>query len=67
MVSVAIPGITVHNVFMPYRPRKKKPQAKPGEPGNAQSRDYQFLDQRRRDFTTRNILSRLRNRKSDIK
>jgi hypothetical protein len=53
---------------MPHRPRKsKKPEAKPGEPGSSQSRDYQFLDQRRRDFTTRNILSRLRNRKSDIK
>jgi hypothetical protein len=53
---------------MPYRPRKsKKPQAKPGETGTGQSGGYQFLDQRRRDFTTRNTLSRLRNRKSDIK
>jgi hypothetical protein len=52
---------------MPYRPRKKKPQAKPGEPGSAQSRDNQFQAQRRHDFTSRNILSRLRNRKSDIK
>jgi hypothetical protein len=53
---------------MPYRPRKsKKPEAKPGEPGSAQSRDHQFLDQRRRDFATRNTLARLRNRKSDIK
>jgi hypothetical protein len=53
---------------MPYRPRKaKKPAAKPGETGNSQSRDFQFLDQRRRDFATRNTLSRLRNRKSDIK
>ena len=66
-VSVANPGLTMHSVFMPYRPKKKKPQPKAGEPGSAQSRDYQFLDQRRRDFTTRNILSRLRNRKSDIK
>jgi hypothetical protein len=63
---VAILTFTVHSVDMPYRPKKKKPQAKPGEAGS-QSRDYQFLDQRRRDFTTRNILSRLRNRKSDIK
>jgi hypothetical protein len=51
---------------MPYRPKKaKKPQAKPGEPGSAQS--YKFPDQRRHDFASRNILSRLRNRKSDIK
>jgi hypothetical protein len=57
----------MHSVDMPYRPKKKKPQAKPGEPGSGQSRDYQFLDQRHRDFTTRNTLARLRNRKSDIK
>jgi len=66
-LSVAILGFSVHSVGMPYRPRKKKPQAKPGEPGSAPSRDNQFLDQRRHDFTSRNILSRLRNRKSDIK
>jgi hypothetical protein len=55
-------------VAVPYRPKKsKKPQTKPGDPKSGQSSDYQFLDQRRRDFTTRNILSRLRNRKSDIK
>ncbi|HWC58394.1 MAG TPA: hypothetical protein VHC44_01775 [Verrucomicrobiae bacterium] len=64
---MAIFTLIVHGWGMPYRPRKKKPQAKPGEPGSAQSRDYQFLDQRRRDFTTRNTLARLRNRKSDIK
>jgi len=53
---------------MPYRPkRSKKPEAKPGELGKNQSGDFQFLDQRRRDFTTRNTLARLRNRKSDIK
>jgi hypothetical protein len=53
---------------MPYRPKKaKKPQAKPGEPGSAQTRDPQFQAQRRHDFASRNILSRLRNRKSDIK
>jgi hypothetical protein len=53
---------------MPYRPRKKKKvQPGPGQPGAAQSSDYQFLDQRRRDFATRNTLARLRNRKSDIK
>jgi hypothetical protein len=65
---VAILAFSVHSVAVPYRPKKsKKPQAKPGEPGSAQSHDYQFFDQRRRDFTTRNTLSRLRNRKSDIK
>jgi hypothetical protein len=64
---LAIPAVTVHSVAMPYRPKKaKKPEGKPGEAGS-QSRDFQFLDQRRRDFTTRNTLARLRNRKSDIK
>jgi hypothetical protein len=65
-VSVAILSFSMHSVDMPYRPKKKKPQVKTGEAGN-QSRDYQFLDQRHRDFTTRNTLARLRNRKSDIK
>jgi hypothetical protein len=53
---------------MPHRPRKKKKiQPGPGQPGDGQPSDYQFLDQRRRDFATRNTLARLRNRKSDIK
>jgi hypothetical protein len=53
---------------MPYRPKRaKKPDAKAGAAGSSESRDNQFLDQRRRDFATRNTLSRLRNRKSDIK
>jgi hypothetical protein len=53
---------------MPYRPKKsKKPDAKAGAAVSGQSRDYQFFDQRRRDSATRNTLSRLRNRKSDIK
>jgi hypothetical protein len=53
---------------MPYRPRtSKKSDAKAGAAGSSQSRDYQFLDQRRRDFATRNTLARLRNRKSDLK
>jgi hypothetical protein len=53
---------------MPYRPRKiKKVQTGPGKPGSGPSADHQFLDQRRRDFATRNTLARLRNRKSDIK
>jgi hypothetical protein len=65
---VAIFDFTVHSVDMPYRPkRSKKPEAKAGELGKNQSGDFQFLDQRRRDFTTRNTLARLRNRKSDIK
>ena len=68
VVSLAIHSITVHSVVMPYRPKRaKKPEAKPGEPGSDKSREFQFLDQRRRDFTTRNTLQRLRNRKSDIK
>jgi hypothetical protein len=68
VVSVAIVALTVHSVDMPYRPRKsKKPDAKAGAAGSSQSRDYQFLDQRRRDFATRNTLARLRNRKSDLK
>ena len=66
-VSVAIRIFSVHNGYMPYRPRKKKPQAKPGEPGSVQFRDNQFSAQRKHDFASRNILSRLRNRKSDIK
>jgi hypothetical protein len=53
---------------MPHRPKKsKKVQPGLGKPVSGQSPDFQFLDQRRRDFTTRNTLSRLRNRKSDIK
>jgi hypothetical protein len=64
---LAIRIFNVHSMDMPYRPRKKKPQPKPGEPGSAQPRDSQFSAQRRHDFASRNILSRLRNRKSDIK
>lgn len=67
-VSVAILTLNVHNVAMPYRPkRSKKSQAKTGELASDQSRAYQFLDQRRRDSATRSTLSRLRNRKSDLK
>jgi|GEM_PF-6379346 len=51
---------------MPYRPKKKK-KAEPGKSGTGPSAEHQFLDQRRRDFATRNTLARLRNRKSDIK
>jgi hypothetical protein len=53
---------------MPYRPqRSKKPESKPGELGNQQSRANQIADQRRREMATRSTLSRLRNRKSDLK
>jgi hypothetical protein len=53
---------------MPHRPKKsKKVQSGQDKIATGQSPNYQFLDQRRRDFTTRNTLSRLRNRKSDIK
>jgi hypothetical protein len=53
---------------MPYRPkRSKKPEPKPGELGFDQVRANQFVDQRHRDMVTRSTLSRLRNRKSDLK
>jgi hypothetical protein len=53
---------------MPYRPkRSKKPEPKPGEPGFGQIAANQFADRRRRDMATRSTLSRLRNRKSDLK
>ena len=53
---------------MPYRPkRSKKPEPKPGEPGSDQLTANQFADRRRRDMATRSTLSRLRNRKSDLK
>jgi hypothetical protein len=65
---LAIRIFTVHSVPVPYRPRKsKKSQSKAGQVTSEQSRANQFLDQRRRDFATRNTLSRLRNRKSDLK
>ena len=53
---------------MPYRPkRSKKTEPKPGEPGFDQNRANQFADRRRMDMATRSTLSRLRNRKSDLK
>jgi hypothetical protein len=53
---------------MPYRPkRSKKTGPKPGELGFDQVRANQFADQRRREMATRSTLSRLRNRKSDLK
>jgi len=53
---------------MTNRPqRPKKPEPKPGELENRQFRANQLLDQRRREMVTRSTLSRLRNRKSDLK
>jgi hypothetical protein len=53
---------------MPYRPKRSKKHAtKPGEPGFGQAAANQFEERRRRDMATRSTLSRLRNRKSDLK
>jgi hypothetical protein len=45
----------------------KKPEPKPGEQEKRPFRANQFEEQRRRDMATRSTLSRLRNRKSDLK
>ncbi len=59
---------TWHAVIMPHRPpRAKKPEQKSGEPGDRNSRENQAAEQRRRELATRSTLSRLRNRKSDLK
>jgi len=53
---------------VPYRPKRtKKTGLKPGEFGNRDDRANQHAEQRRRDMATRSTLSRLRNRKSDLK
>jgi len=53
---------------MPNRPQKSnKPELKPGELEHRQLRSNQLSDQRRREMATRSTLSRLRNRKSDLK
>ncbi len=53
---------------MPNRPQKsKKTEPKPGDLENRQFHSNQLADQRRRDMATRSTLSRLRNRKSDLK
>jgi hypothetical protein len=53
---------------MPNRPSPvKKSETKPGELENRQFRANQLSDQRRRELATRSTLSRLRNRKSDLK
>ncbi len=45
----------------------QKPAPKPGDLDNRQFRAQQLAEQRRREMTTRSTLSRLRNRKSDLK
>jgi hypothetical protein len=54
---------------MPYRPprKSKKSDLIPGASEIGQVRAHQFSDLRRRDMATRSTLSRLRNRKSDLK
>ena len=53
---------------MPYRPkRSKKSEPKAGDAGFDPARANQFLDRRRMANATRSTLSRLRNRKSDLK
>jgi hypothetical protein len=53
---------------MPHRPTKsQKTKPKPGALEISQVRANQFSDRRRRDINTRSTLSRLRNRKSDLK
>jgi hypothetical protein len=53
---------------MPYRPQKlKKSEPKSGEAKKHQIRADQYSDLRHREMTTRSTLSRLRNRKSDLK
>ncbi len=53
---------------MPYRPKKaRKTEPKTGELENHLFRSNQVSEQRRRDLATRSTLSRLRNRKSDLK
>jgi hypothetical protein len=53
---------------MPYRSKKpKKSGVKPEALESGRVRANQFSDRRRRDMATRSTLSRLRNRKSDLK
>jgi len=52
---------------MPHRAPRKKNQPKPEELDRYQARSNQLAEQRRRDMATRSTLSRLRNRKSDLK
>jgi hypothetical protein len=53
---------------MPYRPKRaKKTAPKMGGLENDLLRANQFSERRRRDLAARSTLSRLRNRKSDLK
>jgi hypothetical protein len=53
---------------MPYRPKRaKQSEPKPGALDSGRVRARQIADQRQRDTATRSTLSRLRNRKSDLK
>jgi len=57
-----------HSPFMPHRPpRKKKSQSKPGVLEDRQLRATQLAHQRHQAMSTHSTLSRLRNRKSDLK
>ena len=57
-----------HLARMPYRPQKlKKSESKLGEMNKHQFRANQHSDLRHREMSTRSTLSRLRNRKSDLK
>jgi hypothetical protein len=53
---------------MPHRPKRtKKPDPQTAGLGSGQDRANQLFEQRRREMATRSTLSRLRNRKSDLK
>jgi len=66
--NLLLSACVYHVARMPYRPQKlKKSEPKPGELKSHQFRADQRSDQRRREMSTRSTLSRLRNRKSDLK
>ena len=53
---------------MPYRPKKtKKPEAKTGDLESSRIHGDRLAEQRRQNLAARSTLSRLRNRKSDLK
>ena len=53
---------------MTNRPKRSpKSDTTPAALLSGQARAHQIIDQRRRDMATRSTLSRLRNRKSDLK
>ena len=55
------------SVMQPKSEKEKKSPPKTGQMDNSQFRSNQLADQRRREMATRSTLSRLRNRKSDLK